>query len=360
MFVSRRLHLMPSVFSPGKPAIAKAPPPSRAETKACKRTKYDIRTTPSAEVTAASLELGDMPPEMLSYIIGRTSRYLLKARSVSKAWRAVADETLEKLKRANVCWWSGPRAPLQPTLTEEEQHYVTSCRTSPASIGQLDFDVTMLGHSNFKHVLQEDLQRVLDVGTGGGWLTGVAVDAFAGQLAHRAGRSQMPLSFADDVVDPVPSEGCAVYLPSSALSPARGTADHGVIASAVARSGVIYHVKHISGSHWALMVVYKERQYVHVLDPLGMATKAHALELLTYMSDLSGDTSYINYKILVHGRNVHGLPVQGDAKACGVYACVFMLHLLSCATIHMDHDSIPCWRAYVAAKVHALHIGFAV
>ena len=353
--VSARLSILPSVFSPGKPALAKAPA-------ARKVTKIDASRVED-DIVPADLYPRIIRAALRASNVGTLSR-------VNKFWHSQVKVVLEDLRKMNVCWWSGPGRPLSCELAESELKYVEACCADPASITQLTFDVVDMGHANVRFLDHEDISTALDLdlehishrGAQKGYLTSFVIDAFASWILT-LGREKA--CFADN---PLCSPGLRhVYLPSSYFTELRSadmeTDSWNIVRKNIIAAHTIYTPYHKgSAKHWALMVVYKKKKTVHVMDPLGLTGVVDANIVLSHLAKIQGvhadefDEWRTEYKVLVHSPALHGLPKQTDTRSCGVFVSVMLYHLLRRATMSFGMADIPAWRKFMVAKIHALHL----
>lgn len=367
MLVSRRLHLMPSVFSPGKPAIAKAPmrqrpaKAARADGPVAKKLALSP-TEPTVEHSARTLVIRDVgiagiPNDLMELVVARRS-ILAPCAAVCKAWRDLVGGILADFKERNICWWSGSRRPRSFELTTEEELYVTACMVDDTIAVNMSFDTMLMAHRNVPLIDVHDIRRVLDLPSdhvpNQGYLDGVAVDAFMAWVGAVVTKHTMV--FADYSVKVVSSQ--PVYLPSNALNMARGSSDHELIGKQLAAASAIYHVMHVGSNHWAAVKIYNK--HIHVFDCMGVATEAHASALLYYVSELTDDDSFLSYEVVLHSRDLHGLPVQKDGKSCGVFACIILYHLLCNARLQLTQADIGGWRKFMLAKIKAVHAVYGV
>ena len=121
----------------------------------------------------------------------------------------------------------------------------------------------------------------------------------------------------------------------------------------------IFHIKNINNTHWVLLHVIPAHRILRVIDGLALATEADAAPFLTFLSALtSRAVDYDTFTIQICNPETKigirlGFPTQADGSACGVFACVTLLHLLMDAKIHYTHTSIPHWRMFMAQKIVA-------
>ena len=121
-------------------------------------------------------------------------------------------------------------------------------------------------------------------------------------------------------------------------------------AAGFAAAASVFHIYHSGGNHWVLIMVDILRGVASVIDSLKPHSESEPAKLmLQFLAAITGDESFLSFPIMA----TPNFPQQRDGSACGVFACVTLLHLLRDAKIHFTQESIPRWRTFMAQAITA-------
>lgn len=191
---------------------------------------------------------------------------------------------------------------------------------------------------------------------GGDWLANNQIDAFVlsmlplcedtvvcgdvvGMVALPVGRAKifMPSGLSTYLQDPWTHATCGRYADPR-------------FAAGFAAAASVFHIYHEGGNHWVLVMVNILLGVAAVIDSLKPNPKSEpARKMLQFLAAVTGDERFLSFPITA----MPDFPQQRDGSACGVFACVTLLHLLRDAKIHFTQQSIPQWRTFMAQAITA-------
>ena len=331
-------YLVPSLFSPRKGPVRKA---NRSATT---RRVSKIRIS----TTSTSLAIADEYINPTAESAGSP---------VSQSRASCVEGIVSLLEEEN----TNTSAP--PLLTNEENTYIVNCMSNPEAIDPMEFPRRFVGHADFVKVIAEDITRVLDL-SDGGWLNGIAIDAFMSYFIYRedteiayAGDANWDHRFpAKSLYIPCKLSGDLVHGLDHALKQKRWQSDK--FKEQIAASNMIY-IPFNQNSHFIVLVVDRSARSVITYNGYsGMdsaQTHAMAQQVLRFLACSQNEPVYNTYMV-----NAGRAPTQTDAKSCGVLTCMLMYLLMHQQPIPDTQGYVAAWRAFIAAKIRMLYYEFAV
>ena len=112
---------------------------------------------------------------------------------------------------------------------------------------------------------------------------------------------------------------------------------------------------YISQVHWVVFRTENSSARLEIWDMRPhafLSTLKEARTFLQFLSAVTKDTKYSSFEIVIMDSSHYlSLPVQDDDSSCGIFACVFVYHLLMDSKMHFTQEDIPRWRKFVTAKI---------